>query len=136
MISKRNYRYSMQNDPPVYVEPVLFICIACHKYFFRMGNQTVNPYLLLDEGAQMRSDLLQNANSLNTAREFGEKVRYLRMTKAMLQEDLAHAVGTTKQNISQIEAGRNMPGTRLMLALADFFEVSLDDLFGRKISPK
>ena len=67
---------------------------------------------------------------------FGERIKQLRLTKGMLQADLAKAIGTTKQNISQIEAGRNMPGTSLMLALADFFGVSLDDLFGRKISPK
>ncbi len=62
---------------------------------------------------------------------FGERIKQLRLAKGMLQADLAKAVGTTKQNISQLEAGKNMPGTKLMLALADFFDVSLDYLFGR-----
>ena len=62
---------------------------------------------------------------------FGERIKQLRLAKGMLQADLAKAVGTTKQNISQLEAGKNMPGTSLMLALADFFGVSLDYLFNR-----
>ena len=62
---------------------------------------------------------------------YGERLKALRTAKGLTQQQLAQALGTTKQNICFIETGKNMPGTRLMLALADFFDVSLDYMFGR-----
>ncbi len=62
---------------------------------------------------------------------FGNRVRLLRLENCLNQVQLAKALGTTKQNIYQIETDKNYPGIKLMIALADFFKVSLDYLFGR-----
>ena len=62
---------------------------------------------------------------------FGGRIRQLRLEKGLTQVQLAKATGTTKQNIYQIEANRNYPGIKLMIAIADYFQVSLDYLFGR-----
>ena len=62
---------------------------------------------------------------------YGERLKALRTAKGLTQQQLAQTLGTTKQSICFIETGKNMPGTRLLLALADFFEVSLDYMFGR-----
>lgn len=62
---------------------------------------------------------------------FGTRLRQLRTERNLTQVQLAKATGTTKQNIYQIEANRNYPGIKLMIAIADYFRVSLDYLFGR-----
>lgn len=62
---------------------------------------------------------------------FGARLRQLRVEKDLTQVQLAKTLGTTKQNIYQIEANKNYPGIKLMIAIADYFEVSLDYLFGR-----
>ena len=62
---------------------------------------------------------------------FGGRILQLRLENNLTQVQLAKATGTTKQNIYQIEVGNNYPGTRLMVAIADYFQVSLDYLFGR-----
>lgn len=63
---------------------------------------------------------------------YGDRLKHLRLSKGLTQEKLAEAIGTTKQNISQIEKDKNLPGQKLMIALADYFDVSLDYMFLRK----
>ena len=62
---------------------------------------------------------------------FGARLRLLRIEKDLTQVQLANALGTRKQNIYQIEVGKNYPGIKLMIAIADYFQVSLDYMFGR-----
>jgi putative transcriptional regulator len=45
------------------------------------------------------------------------------------QEDLADAVGVTRQSIHSIEKGKFVPSTLLALKLAKFFNKSLEEIF-------
>ncbi|MBN1997651.1 helix-turn-helix transcriptional regulator [candidate division KSB1 bacterium] len=45
------------------------------------------------------------------------------------QEDLARAVGVTRQTILSIEKGRFVPSTLLALKLAQFFGKSVEEIF-------
>ncbi len=47
----------------------------------------------------------------------------------MTQEDLAKAVGVTRQTILAIEGGEYAPSVLLALAIARRFEKPLDDVF-------
>lgn len=47
----------------------------------------------------------------------------------MSQEDLANAVGVTRQSIHSIEKGKFVPSTFLALKLAKFFNKSVEDIF-------
>jgi putative transcriptional regulator len=47
----------------------------------------------------------------------------------MSQEELARAVGVTRQTIIAIEKARFVPSTLLALRLARFFNCRVDDLF-------
>lgn len=47
----------------------------------------------------------------------------------MTQEELAHAVGVTRQTIISIEKGRFVPSTLLALKLAKFFKKPVEDIF-------
>lgn len=47
----------------------------------------------------------------------------------MSQQELANAVGVTKQTIHSIEKGKFNPSTFLALKLAEFFEKKVEDIF-------
>lgn len=47
----------------------------------------------------------------------------------MTQEELAKAVGVTRQTIISIEKGRFVPSTLLALKLAKFFKKPVEEIF-------
>lgn len=63
----------------------------------------------------------------------GKKLKQLRKSKHMTQEDVAAKVAITRSTISNYEIGRRTPHLKDLSALADVFGVGLD-YFG--ISPK
>lgn len=63
--------------------------------------------------------------------EFNEILKDMRLEYALSQKDVALGCGLSPQCISQLELGiRNPTGTTL-LALADYFECTIDQLMGR-----
>jgi putative transcriptional regulator len=58
------------------------------------------------------------------------KLRRCRFDKNnMSQEELAKAIGVTRQTIISIEKGRFVPSTVLALKLARFFDQKVEDIF-------
>ncbi len=47
----------------------------------------------------------------------------------MSQEDLANAVGVTRQTIHSIEKGKFVPSTLLAMKIARFFNKKIEDIF-------
>jgi putative transcriptional regulator len=47
----------------------------------------------------------------------------------MSQEDLANAIGVTRQSIHSIERGKFVPSTYLALKLARFFNKTVEEIF-------
>ena len=64
----------------------------------------------------------------------GEIILSLRKKKGLTQEGLANAIGISAQAVSKWENG-GMPDIELVPVIADFFDVSIDVLFGRKAGP-
>lgn len=62
---------------------------------------------------------------------FQGRLKFLRWEKDVTQDDVAIALGTCKQVISNIEIGRNEPSIKRLVELADYFNVSLDWLLCR-----
>lgn len=58
----------------------------------------------------------------------GENVRRLRTVKGLTQEQLAQAIGISQPMIMRIENGSKLPGIATVIAIADFFQCSLDML--------
>lgn len=62
--------------------------------------------------------------------DLGTKIRQLRRRDGRTQETLAEALGVTAQAVSRWEAGGSYPDMNLLPSIANYFGVSLDELFG------
>ena len=56
-------------------------------------------------------------------------IRELRTAKSLSQEDLAQALGVSRQTINSIEKERYTPSLPLAIALARFFETTVEEVF-------
>ena len=57
------------------------------------------------------------------------RIKQYRLQHKLTQEDLALAVGVSRQSINAIERGRYIPSLPLALRFARLFEISMDELF-------
>lgn len=62
--------------------------------------------------------------------KLGEKIKQLRLRDGRRQEDLATALCVSPQAISRWEANGGYPDMELIPAIANYFHVSIDSLFG------
>ena len=62
---------------------------------------------------------------------FEERLTALRKEKGISQADLGEILGVTRWSVLNYEAGKNRPDYQGLMALADYFDVSLDYLTGR-----
>ena len=62
--------------------------------------------------------------------KMGEKIKQLRARDGRKQEDLANALGVSPQAISRWEAIGGYPDMELIPAIANYFNISIDELFG------
>lgn len=60
----------------------------------------------------------------------GEKIRELRRRDGRTQEDVAVALCVTNQAVSRWESGNGYPDMELLPAIANYFHVTIDSLFG------
>lgn len=63
--------------------------------------------------------------------ELGKQIAYYRKQKGLTQEALAKYLNISNQAVSKWEANQSYPDITLLTKLADIFEISLDQLFGR-----
>lgn len=61
---------------------------------------------------------------------FGTTIKQLRSSRNLTQADLAKAVGVSVQAVSKWECG-GTPDVELLPCIADFFDTTIDSLFGR-----
>jgi Predicted transcriptional regulators len=66
-------------------------------------------------------------NNVNMAHQLVE----LRESKGVTQETLAAAVGLSNKTVSKWETGASLPDAECIPAIADFYGVSIDSLYGR-----
>lgn len=60
----------------------------------------------------------------------GKRIRELRQRNRITQETLAEALGVTSQAVSRWEANGSYPDMEIIPAIANYFGVSIDELFG------
>ena len=57
------------------------------------------------------------------------RIKELRKERAVTQEDLAYAVGVTRQTIISLENGKYNASLQLAYKIAKYFSVSIEELF-------
>ena len=63
--------------------------------------------------------------------DFCERLRVLRKERGKTQVQVAQKIGITYRQYQGLEAGSSLPSYKTFLSIADYFDVSLDDLAGR-----
>ena len=69
-------------------------------------------------------------------KKIGERLRDLRMGVHISQTKLASILGTQQSSINRYEQGQSVPVPEIFIKYADYFDVSLDYLFGRCDEPE
>lgn len=67
---------------------------------------------------------------------FSHRIKQLRTIKKISSQTLANAIGVSRPAISRFEHALDFPHVNTLIALADYFNVSLDYLVGRSDDPK
>ena len=65
--------------------------------------------------------------------KFGQALRRLRVRRKLTEEELADRLHITQSAISRFETGVREPSLLMLEDIADYFDVSMDYLFGRGI---
>lgn len=68
---------------------------------------------------------------MDTINQMGTKIAELRRSHGFTQEDLAERLGVSAQAVSKWETGAGFPDITTLPVLADIFNISVDELFGR-----
>ena len=68
--------------------------------------------------------------------KIGSKIKSLRMRDGVTQEKLASALGVTSQAVSKWESENGYPDLEYLTPIANYFNVTLDELFGHDLAEK
>ncbi len=63
---------------------------------------------------------------------FGQRLKELREENGLSQRQLAAIIKTSQPNLQRWEKGQFEPDQKTTIIIADFFNVSIDYLFGRE----
>ena len=66
---------------------------------------------------------------MEISRYVGNKIKTLRESKDMTQDQLAEMLGTTRQSISRYEIGERKVNQDILFELAEIFKVSINEFF-------
>ena len=66
---------------------------------------------------------------------FAKRLFTLRKDHNIAAKTVADSINVSKAAISQFESGKNPPSAAVLIAIADYFDVSLDYLVGRSDDP-
>ncbi|MBQ3077745.1 MAG: helix-turn-helix transcriptional regulator [Clostridia bacterium] len=64
------------------------------------------------------------------------RVETLRRARGLSQEEFARALGVSRQTVSAIERGKYNPSLELAFQLAEFFGMSIEEIFVYKKAEK
>lgn len=62
----------------------------------------------------------------------GEKLKELRKAEKLTQQELADTLNISRVNYTRYETDKVRPDYETLIKIADFYDVSLDEIFDRK----
>ena len=66
---------------------------------------------------------------MNTNKQLGMRIRYLREQKKMTLEDLSFDAGINKNYLSDLERGNRNPTIKIVSRIAEALGITLEELF-------
>lgn len=66
-------------------------------------------------------------------RSIGQRIKQIRLSKGVTQEQLAEAVGVGVTHISHLETGTGMVSLKVFLAIVNYLECSADEILCKEI---
>lgn len=66
---------------------------------------------------------------------FPTRIKNLRESRRIYQREVAEALGVTTRAYQFYESGRSEPNIKTLIAIADYYQVSIDYLVGRTDVP-
>jgi len=73
---------------------------------------------------------------MNYRKVFAERLTALRKSRNLLQKDVSDYLEVTRQAYSLLEKANRSPSFEILIALADYFNVSVDYLIGLSDKPE
>lgn len=70
---------------------------------------------------------------VNRITEIGNKLKELRINAKLTQDKLAKNLGISRVNYTRYETNSVRPDYETLILIADYYDISLDELFGRKM---
>ena len=67
--------------------------------------------------------------NMGNGRPMKNKIKVFRAMYDLTQEDLAQAIGVTRQTILAIEKGKYVPSLELAFRIARYFKVTIEEVF-------
>ncbi len=67
---------------------------------------------------------------------FGERLKELRTNRQITQKEFANIIGINERSYQNYEINASTPNYKLLIFIADFYNVSLDYLTGRSDNPE
>ena len=64
--------------------------------------------------------------------KIGAKLKELRKSYNLTQEEFAKQIGVSRVNYTRYEIDKVRPDYETLINIADYYDISLDELFGRK----
>ena len=64
--------------------------------------------------------------------ELGKKLKELRTSSNLTQEEFSKQLNISRVNYTRYENGKVRPDFETVIKIADFYDISLDELFDRK----
>ncbi len=71
-----------------------------------------------------------------TENRIGNRLKMYRTARHMTQFDLAAPLNMSRQTVSTYETGTRVPDIYTLWAIADLYDVSIDELIGRNTGQK
>lgn len=65
--------------------------------------------------------------------QIGKKLKELRKAEGFTQEQLAEKLHISRVNYTRYETDASRPDYETLIAIADFYKIPLDEIFGRDI---
>jgi transcriptional regulator with XRE-family HTH domain len=72
------------------------------------------------------------SNKKNSFMELGKKLKELRKAYNLTQEEIANKLEISRVNYTRYENDKVRPDYETIIKIADFYDISLDELFYRK----